>query len=207
MTDRASLAKAVVAQILTGSGAAFDGGTDLRMQPFDPNRIEAAKDAGREAMRTAIDAATGSTNREATVYGTPAGGMLAFVMQSAVEDDVLDQVFATLDDSAERQFTRMRGALFWVALQGIDADQLLSLHGQDSAPGEKPSALKLGVSSFLNRAPDHIVGVVFSSRSGLFPAVGNSTDSGGATNFFLKEESPHWHASFRGPLRTAGMTE
>lgn len=206
-TDRAALAKAVVARVLAGTGAALDRGMGLRIQPFDPKEIEAAKDAGREVLRTAIDAATGTTNREATVYGTPAGGMLAFVMQSAVEDDVLDQVFATLDDSAERQFTRMRGALFWVALQGIDADQLLSLHGQDSAPGEKPSALKLGVSSFLNRAPDHIVGVVFSSRSGLFPAVGNSTDSGGATNFFLKEESPHWHASFRGPLRTAGMTE
>lgn len=206
-TDRAALAKNVTAQILTGSGAAFDGGTDLRMQPFDPKGIKAAKDAGREALRTAIDAATGTINREATVYGTPKGGTLAFVMQSAVGDDVLDQVFATLDDSAERQFTRERGALFWVALQGIDADQLLSLHGQDSTPSEEPSALKLGVSSFLNRAPAHMVGVVFSSRSGLFPAVGNSTDSGGTTNFFLKEEGPHWHASFRGPLRTAGTAE
>lgn len=172
-----------------------------------PKEIEAAKVAGREVLRTAIDAATGTTNREATVYGTPAGGMLAFVMQSAVEDDVLDQVFATLEDSAERQFTRKRGSLFWVALQGIDANHLLSLHGQDSVPGEKPSALKLGVSGFLNRAPDLIVGVVFSSRSGLLPAVGNSTDSGGATNFFLKEESPQWQASFRGPLTTVGMTE
>ncbi|MCK0508453.1 hypothetical protein [Aromatoleum anaerobium] len=96
----------------------------MRIEPFDPAKIEAAKDKGREELRKAIDAATGTANREAAVYGTPAGGMLAFVMQSAVEDDVLDQVFATLDDSAARQFTRKRGALFWVALQGIDADQL-----------------------------------------------------------------------------------
>lgn len=205
--ERAALARAVVSRIIAGTGAALGGGTDLRIQPFDPTEIEAAKDMNRKALRKAIDTATGTTNRETTVYGTPAGGMLAFVMQSAVEDAVLDRVFGTLDDSADRQFTRKRGALFWVALQGIDADDLLSLHGQDSAPGEVPSALKFGVSSFLNRAPDHIVGVVFSSRSGLLPAIGNSTDSGGATNFFVKEESPHWHASFRSPLRTAGMTE
>jgi hypothetical protein len=94
--------------------------------------------------------------------------------------------------------------LFWVALQGIDADQLLSIHEQDSGPGEQPTALRLGVSKFLHGAHDHIVGVVFSSRSSLIPAVAGSTDSGGTTNFFLKEESPLWHASFRGPLRAVG---
>ncbi len=199
--ERAALAKEVVARIVAGSGATLGGSAELRIQPFDPAEIETAKDNGREELRKAIDAATGTVNREAAVYGTPAGGMLAFVMQSAVEDDVLDQVFATLDDSAARQFTGKRGALFWVALQGLDADQLLSVHEQDSDPGGQPTALRLRVSAFLNRAPDHAVGVVFCSRGGLFPAVGSSTDSGGATNFFLKEESPHWHESFRGPLR------
>lgn len=205
--ERVALAREVVARIVAGSGATLGGGTEVHIESFDPATIEAAKDKGREDWRKAIDAATGTANREAAVYGTPAGGMLAFVMQSAVEDDVLDQVFSTLDDSAARQFTRKRGALFWVALQDIDADQLLSVQEQDSDPGEQPTALRLGVSDFLNRAPGHIVGVVFSSRSGLFPTVDGSTDSGGATNFFLKEESPLWHASFRDPLRAAGMTE
>lgn len=204
--ERVALAREVVTRIVAGSGATLGGGAEVRIEPFDPAKIEAAKDKGRE-LRKAIDAATGTTNREAAVYGTPVGGMLAFVMQSAVEDDVLDQVFSTLDDSAARQFTRKRGALFWVALQGIDADQLLSLHEQDSDPGERPTALRLGVSNFLNRAPGHIVGVVFSSRSGLIPAVDGNTDSGGATNFFLKEESPHWHASFRAPLRAVGIPQ
>lgn len=205
--ERVALAREVIARIVAGSGATLGGGTEVRIESFDPGKIEAAKDNGREKLRKAIDAATGTTNREAAVYGTPAGGMLAFVMQSTVEDAVLDRVFATLDDSAARQFTRKRGALFWVALQGIDGDQLLSVHAQDSGPGKQPTALKLGVSNFLHRAPDHIVGVVFSSRSGLIPAVDGSTDSGGTTNFFLKEESPFWHASFRDPLRAAGMTD
>jgi hypothetical protein len=199
--ERAALAREIVARIVAGSSETLGGGAEIRIAPFDPAKIEAVKDRGREEWRKAIDTATGTANREAFVYGTPAGGMLAFVMQSATEDDVLNQVFATLDDSAARQFTRKRGALFWVALQGIDSDQLLSIHEQDSAPGEQPTALRLGVGNFLNRAPSHIVGVVFSSRSGLFPSVDGSTDSGGATNFFLKEESPLWHSSFRGPLR------
>jgi hypothetical protein len=206
-SERVALAREVVTQIVEGSSASLGGGAELRIEPFDPAIIEAAKGKGHEELRKAIDAATGTVNREAAVYGTSRGGMLAFVMQSAVEDDVLDQVFATLDDSAARQFTGKRSALFWVELQGIDADQLLSIHEQDRGPPEQPTALRLGVSNFLNRAPGHIVGVVFSSRSGLFPTVNGSTDSGGTTNFFLKEESPFWHASFRGPLSTAGMME
>ncbi len=205
--ERVALAREVVARIVAESGATLGGGTEVRIEPFDPAMLEAAKNKGHEDWRKAIDAVTGTANREAVEYGTPAGGMLAFVMQSAVEDDMLDQVFTTLDDSAARQFTGKRGALFWVALQGIDADQLLSVHEQDSYPGEQPTALRLGVSNFLNRAPGHIVGVVFSSRSGLYPAVDGSTDSGGALNFSLKEESPLWHASFRSPLRAAGMTD
>jgi hypothetical protein len=179
--ERAVFAREVVARIVAGSGATLAGGADVRIEHFDPAKIEVAKDKSYKEWRKAVDAATGTVNREVAVYGTSAGGMLAFVMKSAVGDDVLEQVFATLDDSAARQFTRKRGALFWVALQGIDADQLVSLHEQDSDPSEQPTALRLGVSNFLNRAPNHIVGVVFSSRSGLFPAVDGSTDSGGAT--------------------------
>lgn len=205
--ERAALAREVIVRIVAGSGANLSGGAEVRIESFDLDKIEAAKNNGREKLRKAIDAATGTTNREATVYKTHAGGMLAFVMQSAIEDAVLDRVFATLDDSAARQFTCKRGALFWVALQGIDADQLLSIHEQDSGASNQPTALKLRVSNFLHRAPDHIVGVVFSSRSGLIPAVDGITDSGGATNFFLKEESSLWHASYRNPLRTAGMSD
>ncbi len=205
--ERRALGREVVIRILAGSGATLDGGAEVRIDPFDPARIDAAKDKSRNELRTAIDGATGTANREAVVYGTPAGGMLAFVMQSALDDKVLDEVFATLDDSAARQFTRKRGALLWVALRGIDADQLLSLHEQDSRLEDPPTPLRREVSNFLHRAPDHIVGVVFSSRSGIFPAVDGCTDSGGATNFFLKEESPYWHASFHSPLRAIGTMD
>jgi hypothetical protein len=198
--QRTALASEVVSQLVAGTSASLNGGVALRIQNFDPEKVQAALAGDRQAMRNAIDVATGTTNREAALYGTPAGGMLAFVMQSAVEDDVLDQVFATLNDSASRQFTGQRGALFWVALQGLDAEQLMSVHEQDSDPGQRPTGLRLGVSDFLTNAPDHILGVVFGSRSGLYPTVDGSTDMGGVTNFFVKEQSPYWHGSFREPL-------
>jgi len=205
-TERAALAKEVITRIVAGSGSILGGGADVCIKPFDHAIIKAAKDKGKKELRKAIDAATGTTNREAVMYGTPEGGMLAFVMQSALEDKVLNEVFATLAESAAHQFTRKRGALFWVALQGIDADQLLSLHEQDSDPSEQPTALKIGVSNFLQRAPDHIIGVVFSSRSSLLPIVDGKADSGGTSNFFLKEESPFWHPSFRDSLWLANIT-
>ena len=202
--ERTALAREVVARILAGTGAILGGGAEVRIKTFDHETLEVAKNRGPENLRKAIDVATGTANRDAVLYGTPAGGMLAFVMRSAVEDDVLNQVFSTLDDSAARQFTQTRGALFWVALQGIDANQLVSVHEHDIGPGEQPTALKRGVSDFLTNAPAHIIGVVFCSKSSLVPAVGDSKNLGGATNFFMKEESPLWHTSFRAPLKAAG---
>lgn len=203
--ERSALAREVVAAVVAGdSGVQLSDGSDLRLQDFDPADISPAIPNGREVLRRAIDAATGTSNREAALYGTPAGGLLALVMQSAIEDDVLNQVFATLKDSAGRQFTGTRGALFWVALQGLEADQLQSVHEHDSDRQQSPTGLRLGVSNFLTEAPEHVVGVVFGSRSGLLPIEDGITDSGGATNFFLKEESPHWHQNLRDPLKGSG---
>lgn len=199
--ERASLARQIVERILAGSGASLGGGVDIRVGKFDPARINAAMHSESAEFRAAVGEVTGTNNREAVLYGTPAGGLLIFVMQSAVRDDVLEQVFATLADSASRQFTGTRGGVFWVMLQGIDADGLLSVHEQDNDPAQEPTALRRGVSRFLSvDAPDHVVGVVFASRSGLLPTVNDGTDSGGATNYFMKEESPQWHPSFRGPF-------
>jgi len=199
--DRKQLAREVVTQIIAGNaGMRLNDGTEIRIKTFDHAPVGGAIADGRHALRRAIDEATGTDNREAVLYGTPAGGLLTFVLQSAVPDDVLNQVFATLTESAANQFSMTRGAFFWVALQGLDADQLMSVHVQDSDRGQQPTGLRRSVSDFLAAAPEHVVGVVFGSRSGLLPREDGTTDSDGATNFFLKEESLHWHPSFRGPL-------
>lgn len=205
--ERVLLAKEVAVQIQAGSDVTLSGGESIGVRTFDPATLIAAMRMGREEWRKAIDDVTGTANRGAALYPTPAGGMLAFVVQSAVEDDVLRQIFATLDDSAARQFTSERGALFWVMLEGIDAAELKSLHQMEDIPGEQPTPLRLGVSNFLHHAPDHIVGVVFGSKTSLSPAVGGTTDYGGSSYFFLKEDSPFWHPSFRNPLTAIGTAD
>lgn len=201
---RKELVREVITQFVAGTSSNLSCGANLRVQNFEPNIFKTAIAGGKQAIRLAINEATGTVNRNAALYKTPAGGMLAFVIQSAVEDDVLEQVFATLTDSASRQFTGNRGALFWVVLQGVDAEQLTLLHQQDRDPDLQPSALRLGVSKFLTNAPEHIVGVVFGSRNDLYPTLDGGIQMGGVTNFFVKEASPHWHDSFRDPLRGVG---
>lgn len=178
--QKAILARQLFAQIKAGTSATLSGGATLRIAAFDPATIEAANDKGREELRNVIDTVTSTTNRKAVLYGAPNGGMLVLVTQSAVENDVLNQIFLTLDDSAGRQFTRNRGTLFWVGLEGIDGHELQSLYEQDSLPGEQATSLRLGFSNFLHRAPSHVVGVVFGSRSSLTPTVAGSPDYGGA---------------------------
>jgi hypothetical protein len=183
------------AQAAPAGGVVTAGAAAISQQGATTTIIQATTQP-KQAARMVIDwNSFSSAPGESIVFRQPNA-----VMQSTIKDDVLNQVFATLDDSTERQFTRTRGGLFWVAFQSLDSAELLSLHEHDSRPDTQPTPFKRGVSNFLHRAPDHIVGVVFSSRSSLSPTIAGSTDSGGATNFFLKEESSFWHASFWDPL-------
>lgn len=203
--QREALAREVVSQIVSGTSASLSGGADLRVQNFDPIIFKNAPADDHQAVRLAVDVATGTPNQKAVLHLTPAGGMLAFVLQSAVSDDVSNQVFATLRDSASRQFTGGRGALFWVGLQEVSAEQLTLLHEQDSDPTKHPTVLRRGVSEFMMNAPEHIVGVVFGSSNDMYPAGEGYIGMGGVTNFFVKESSPYWHDSFRDPLRRAAV--
>lgn len=197
--ERSTLAREVVSRVLAGNGTRFGSGIDLRIDTFDPAPLKAGISSGGTEFREALTAATATANREAALYGTPAGGLLALVVQSARKDDVLNQVFATLVDSAPRQFTGTRGAMFLVALQGIDADSLLSVAGQDNDPSQPPTGLALEVSQFLSTgAPDCVIGVAFASKGSLLSTFDGSTDSGGSTYYFPKKESSKWDPSFSG---------
>lgn len=198
--QEAALAGEVVARIAARVGGNLSSGGKVDINSFDPATMKTALLKGGEHFRKAIDDVTSTFNSQSAVYKTPANGVVVFAMQSETADDMLHQIFTTLDDSAERQFTRQKGALFWVALRGLDDGQLRSVHERDSQLDAPLTQFKHGVNQFLNRAPDHIVGVAFNSETSLFPEVDGSIDSGGFSNFFLKETSPFWDASFRKPL-------
>jgi len=200
---RQALAKRVVQQIAIGHSARFDDGSDIRITEFNLARLGDIRNEGRpEVARETIDSVTATRNRECMVTGT-ARGALVFVLQSMVEDDLLDETFRTLGDAARRQLTGKRAGLLIAGFDGIDGDQLVSVAGQDNDPQQPPTALAIEVSKFLssdNR--DHVVGVGFLSRGALQPVADGIVESGGTAYNFPKRDSSFWQDDFSGLFST-----
>lgn len=154
--------------------------------------------------RVVIERITQTHNRETVLVGSQAGGALALTIQSEQDDTLLKAVFDTLSNSARRQLSGQRGAIFVVGLSGIEGDQLLELAKSDNSGS--PSALQLAVSHFLSGSGrDHVVGVAFFSEGALRPGTGDAIDSGGTAYYFPKRQTPYWSEDFSGlwtPLST-----
>lgn len=109
----------------------------------------------------------------------------------------LTSIFDTLSDSARRQFTGTRGAMFLVGLHGLGGGQLFSVAQQDQDASQAPTVLRIAISRFLSgEGRDHVVGVAFLSESGLQPLEAGLVESGGAAYYFPKRESPKWSDDF-----------
>jgi hypothetical protein len=178
----------------------LESGVDVIISEFDLAKLDTIVKHGRvEDMRGVIDAVTGTRNREFMPMGTGAGGALAFVVQSMVEDDVLDATFKTLRDAAKRQLSGTRPALLIAGFDGLDGEQLLSIAQQDRDANQRPTGLTIKISSFLTGSHrDHIVGVGFLSRSVLRPVTRSMIGSGGTAYYFPNRESPRRHDEFSG---------
>lgn len=200
-SERKDLAKHFARHILNGRSVTLRDGTQIRVGEFDLSRLPQISDAGiaPHEVRSAIDDVTNTQNREVMLIGTRAGGALALTVQSAADDSFMKTLFDTLSDSAGRQFTGIRGGMFFTGFQGLRGEQLLSIAGQDNDPGQPPTALRLAVSKFLSsNSREHIVGVGFVSESGLQPKADGIFESGGAAYYFPKRESPYWSEDYSG---------
>ncbi len=196
--DRQALAKRIRQQVLVGSGARLEDGSDLRIGEFVSKIVPrlAPADNSRE-LRSIIEAVTGMRNREGMLVRTDKGGAIAFVVQSAIEDSFLDSTFNTLGDAAKCQLTGRRAGLLIAGFDGLNGEQLISIAEQDNDPQQHPTALAIGVSDFLsseNRG--HVIGVGFVSRGSLRPVEQGIVDSGGAAYYFPCRESSMWKDEF-----------
>lgn len=198
--DRVGLARDFGRVIFQGNDASLHDGAGVRVREFDPTLLgDIPNGQPREQVRAAIDEVSGTQNRQTMVVGTSAGGALALTLQSTQDDALLKAIFDTLSDSARRQFSGRRGAMFIVGLHGLGGDQLLSVAQQDQDPGQTPSALRMAVSRFLSSSDrDHVVGVGFLSEGAIQPLEHGLVESSGTTYYFPKRESPMWSEDFAG---------
>lgn len=198
--DRVALAKRLTSQVLQGHGADFEDGSKISITDFELARLGDVPSYTDPAdVRAALDDVTGIRNREAMVIGTRGRGALVVTLQSARDDTFMNAIFDTLSESAKRQFTGKRSAIFLVGLHGLDGQQILLIAEQDRDPAQQPTALRLTVSKFLSGdGREHVVGVGFLSRSASMPASDGVVDTGGAVYYFPKRESSFWDNSFSG---------
>jgi hypothetical protein len=198
--DRQTLAKRVSQQIVRGSSALFDDGTDIRITEFDLARLGDVVDERRGAsLRAAIKDVTDTQNREAMLICTQAGGALAFVVRSALDDDLINATFKALSDAAKRQLSATRPGLLIAGFEGLTSEQLWSIAQQDRDADQMPTALSIRVSRFLSsHHRNHVVGVGFLSSSALRPIARDLVDSGGTAYYFPKRQSPFWHDDLGG---------
>lgn len=190
---RAALARSVVQQVYIGRSASLADGSDLRIAEFALSRMD-PRFATDEALRRAfMDDVSGTKNREGILLGGGGRGAIVFVVQSADDDQMLDETFATLKDAARRQLTQKRPGIVIAGFHGMTSQQLTSIAQQDNDPKLPTTGLMRHMQPFLEgRNRSHVVGVGFLSRSELAPAQNGIIDSGGAAYFFPNKTSPLW---------------
>lgn len=196
--EKNELARRVNHAVLAARSASFDDGSEIRISPFDMTALGSLDLEGRQLLtRAVINDITGTHNREAMVIGQNNGGAVIFVVQSMKDDTLLQYVFDTVSQSAKKQVSGVRPAMFLVGLDNIGAQELLEVAKQDFDPLQPPTAIRVATSKFLASPDrDHVVGVGFLSGSALTPKQHGVIDSGGTAYHFPKHDSSFWHRDF-----------
>lgn len=198
--EKRELARRVNRGILAAQCASFEDGSELRIAAFDITALSDRDLKGRPVFtRKAINSITETHNREAMIVGGSNGGVIVLVVQSLKDDALLQYVFDMVSQSAKKQVSKTRPAMFLVGLDGIDAEGLLDVAKQDFDPAQPPTQLRKAVSKFLSGSErDHIIGVGFVSSSVLTPRQNGVVESGGTAYQFPRQESSFWHPDFVG---------
>lgn len=201
--DRVALSELVASQVLSGQPGVLErDGVTIQTRPFEAQQLGAElsmSESEQVQQRRLLDKLTGTKNKETVAMSTDAGGALVLAIQSKEDDTLMDNIVRTLKASASTQFTGQRAGMMVAGLDGLSAEQMLSIATQDQESEAVPTALRIHASRFLGSAGrEHIVGAVFLSSSALRPALANTLDSGGTAYTFPKRESPFWSDDFSG---------
>ncbi|MBL8199681.1 MAG: hypothetical protein JNK40_01800 [Chromatiales bacterium] len=196
--DRKELAVRVKQQILAGVSRDFPDGAQIRIDDFDIRQLRRDERDRPAVGRDDVDRLTSTKNRDALLKGNSVGAVL-FVVQSARDDSVVPSIFSTLRQASASQCDPSIPTLFVVGLDGVTSDELNEIAEHDSINAAPPTALRRGLSDFLNSTNrGHVIGVSFLGRSGLVPSEGHVTVGSGRVYHFPKTDSRLWHESHAG---------
>jgi hypothetical protein len=197
---RMDLAKAVLSNVMSCHENVELQDSILRVTSFPKNALDVRFEDGRVLFsQDNIESITGTSNRELMVTGTPDGGAIIFVVQSAQEDDFLGRMFETLADAANRQLTKSRAGMLLVGFQDIDSAELVELADLDAGLDTGASALRRQVSAFLSKeSRAHLVGTGFLCKNAVELNVNAEGRLGGTSYHFSKRDSTYWDNAFEG---------
>jgi hypothetical protein len=200
LPERFALLQHIKNAVLSAKSVEFPDGTNIRVSEFDPDSLlQTGRDGRIYIEKETLERVTSTKNRESLVIGRRTGGVIIFVIQSVIDDNMLTYVFDTVSTSAESQVSKDRAALFLIGFQDLSADSLVNVAKQDFGINQPPTALRIAVSKFLSSEKrSHIVGVGFLSQSALMPNVDGSVNSGGSAYVFPRAEGRFWHTDFAG---------
>lgn len=188
----------LVRQILIGVTSDLQGGLQVRIGTFDPEILAGIDPAmPSQDHRALVDQVTCTSNREMLIHGTPAGGALIVITQSAKADNPLKAIFGTLKNSWKNQVNHNQPCAFLVGLEGIDAGALEQLALEDFSNESGPTALRLSVSKFLGSLErENVVNVSFASTDTSWSSENGVITSSGIIYSFPRRESPYWSDEF-----------
>jgi hypothetical protein len=206
VAERHDLARRVVSSILSGKDACFEDKVEIRIMDFDTTLLGDLKREGTPIVSNErIDAITATRNRHAMVVGRKSSGAIVLVLQSSDDDTYLEHIFDTISESAKRQLTKKRPAMFVAGLKGVRQDHLVDVAQQDRNPQQARTALQVAVTEFLSsQVRDHVIGVAFLSEASLGTKAQSHVASGGSAYVFPKRDSPFWHEDFIGLFSETG---
>lgn len=197
LEEKLELVRLVEANIVKYQADPSSLDSPILISKFDLDLLEGVEFNNSHTIRELADQITGTNNQEVMIVGNSKRA-LVFVIQSAQETVLLERIFKTIKNSAQRQISKTRPAIYFIGLEGIGSDELVNLATHDSNSKNIPTGLRMAVSKFLaDQNREHVVGIGFLSKGTL-----NHTEDGTAENgsvyFFPKKESNFWHNDFSG---------
>ena len=203
-SSRKLLCSKILNQVTLRESSVFDDQIEIRIEEFDFSSIGIKSVGGTLTVdRELLDRITSTTNKEVMVLGNQCGGGVVTVLQSREDDSFLKSIFSTLEVSATKQVSKTRPVLFFVSFHDLEDGALREI-GDES--GDKPTALRIKASEFLNRHDmNHVVGVHFVARGSLEPRVDGKHSHSGTTYSFSKPDSTFWEQEFEELFRENGL--